>query len=138
MNKEKAKLNRDISALKTLSTLSRQQRRMLAVLQNNSHAMVQKELWNRSFNLNICYETMGEQASSWLLGRHTSKRGCSNIQELLINSTNSNDTAEIEDCAKKHFSNVYNTTDCFQPGDVENDMQEETCYIKKIPAPNVN
>ena len=132
LNKEKVKLNRKISALKSLNTLSRQHRRMLAVLQNNVNGMIKGDLWNRAFNLNISYETMGEQASGWLLRGHISKRGCAFIQELSINGKISNDTYEIEECAKKHFYGVYNTEDSFRSGDVENFMQEEIRYINKI------
>ena len=79
INKEKARINREISALKSLNSLSRQQRRMLAVLQNNVNGMFQDDIWNRAFNLNINYETLGEQATGWLLRRHLSKRGCAFI-----------------------------------------------------------
>lgn len=58
---------------------------------------MEEELWDKSFNINISYEVMGEEASRWLLRRHVSKRGSMYIQELLINNKISNDFHEIEE-----------------------------------------
>ena len=131
-NKKKLKINREISFLKSRSSLSRQQRRLLSVLQTNSRCIFEEDLWNRAFDLNINYEVLGEQATSWLLRRHVAKRGCSYIQELCIDGTLSNDMAEIEDCAKKHFSTTYNTPDCYKSGDLVNFLMDEVQHINCI------
>ena len=52
-NKENLRINREISSLKALSSLTRQQRRLLSVLQNNSKCLFEEDLWNKAFDLNI-------------------------------------------------------------------------------------
>ena len=132
INSKKIEINRKLSLLKGFCKLDRKQRRLLAVLQNNSDCLAQEELREKSYNLNINYEILGETASRWLLRKHVTRRGNSFIQELLIGDSMSNDIYAIEDSAKEHFERVYNAKDCHRMGDLVMFMKEEHCLLRKI------
>ena len=132
INSKKVEINRRLSLLKGIDKLDRKQRRMLSVLQNNSDCLAQEELREKAYNLNINYEILGETASRWLLRKHVTRRGNSFIQELMINDSLSNDVYEIEDSAKGHFEQVYNSKDCHKLGDLATFMKDEHCLLRKI------